>query len=74
MDHKFYQFHYAVTKDFEVENIGILTYYSMKAATKDDLITYTREYLKDPNANIVISHITKLRKPEYEKLTGKKVM
>lgn len=73
MPSKFYQFHYAVMDGHNVKEIGILNYQADKTTTKDDLKVYAREYLKMPEAAVTISHITKLRRAEFEKLTGKKV-
>ncbi len=72
MPSKFYQFHYAVMDGHDVKVIGILNYVSDKTPSKDDLKAYTREYLKIPEAVITISHITKLRRQDFEKLTGQK--
>ena len=72
MPSKFYQFHYAVIEGPNIKDIGILNYQSAKTPTKDDFKVYTREYLKIPYAVVTISHITKLRKAEYEKITGQK--
>jgi hypothetical protein len=66
MADKFYQFHYAEMNGFEIENLGILNCHFKRSITKQDLIDYTRAMLKKPNARIMISHITKLSKAEFE--------
>jgi hypothetical protein len=72
MADKFYQFHYAEMNGFEIENLGILNCHFKKSISKQDLIDYTRTTLKKPNARIMISHITKLSKAEFENLSRQK--
>jgi len=67
---KFYEFHYAVIKAGNIESLGILNYSTNKSITKEDLKAYTRDYLNMPGAVVMISHILKLRRLEYEELTG----
>ena len=73
MRYKYYQFHFAEKEGSENINIGILNCKLEELSEKKDLIEYTRAYLKNPDANIIITHITKLRKSEYEDLTGDKI-
>jgi len=69
---KFYEFHYAEGQSSELQNIGILFYQTDKPLKREHLTTYTRKFLKNPDAAITISHIAKLDKEEYEKMASKK--
>ena len=69
---KYYQFHYAEKAGSETVNLGILNYTTSAAVDKNDLIEFTRKWLKKPDAMIVITHITKLKRSEYEKLIGER--
>jgi hypothetical protein len=71
MANKFFEFHYAEMNGGEVTGLGIIQcHLNQDTVSKEDLKNYARKYLDNLEAKIVISHVTKLKKSEYEKLTG----
>lgn len=72
MADKFYQVDYAEMNGGEVKNMGILNIACSDTLSKDLLRTLARTQLKNPDANIVISNVTKLTKSEFDMLTNRK--
>ncbi len=72
MAQRFYQFDFAEMEGPIVKNLGVLNFQSATKVSKDILKEFTRQYLKNPAANIIISHVTKLNRTEFEKITGKR--
>jgi hypothetical protein len=72
MADKFYQFDYAEMNGGEVKNMGILNIACSNTLSKDLLKNLARTHLKNPDANIVISNVTKLTKSEFDMLTNSK--
>jgi len=70
MAFKFYEIHYAEGRGAELQNVGILFYKTVKPLEKAHLIVHARQVLNNPHAFITISHIAKLSKEEYEKLSA----
>lgn len=71
MANRFYQFDYAEMNGFEIRNMGILNIQSEKRISKELLKEYARQHLNAPDAEIVISNISRLTKEEFESLTKK---
>lgn len=73
MANKFYQFDYAEMQGHDIVNLGILYFETEKIVTRDMLKEYTKGYLRNPEANILISNVIKLSKRDFEKIkSGKK--
>lgn len=72
MHNKYYEFHFAEVMGAEVINVGILFYQTEHSFSIEDLKSFTRNYLNKPEADIRISHVSKLHKEDYEKLAYKK--
>ena len=69
MAQKFYQFDFAEMDGHVIKNLGVLNFQSEKKVSKDILKEFTRKYLNNPAANVIISHITKLNRAEFEQIT-----
>ncbi len=71
---RYYQVHYAEMNSTLVKSLGILNICTAKSFTKKSLMEYAKEYLKMPNANIIISYIAKLNRRDFEEITLEKSM